>query len=579
MEENKEIVKKVESTENSIDKTTTAVEAKPEEKKGRSMFFWYGMLFLGYTFLTGIVSLFHVFDPVNNVLEQGTKLELSFYLGSSQYSSSNIQELTPISTQYYSYSSSGNNVNFNITHKLTKENIIKKDLFLYATAKFNHEIDARGFFKVKENEPLFFSKINLLKYSKKIRGKRNDLLLDDMPIIDNEEDKKIKNSTEKFLYYKPEITCYIIDARAKEESTTFAELNYLKIDFKLNPTRKVFLPPIALSEFWIMSNELKQIATDKEIKESPIEEELKINIDIREISLFKFKYLKAIEFNDNNMSDQFGLESSKDIIVELIKYNSQNYLLLLVTVQTLHLVFSFLGFANDISHHKKINKLDGLYTKIYFIRLFHYGVAVIYYYMEDVNKIIYFELVISLIIELWKFRKIFKTEVSLAFPFISFKNRIQYEKSTSTSYEEDAIKLTVKVIFIPLAVSYLVYRVYYYPNYIQTHIFKFIIEYFFFLLNIFGFALMTPQIYINYKMKSVEHMPIKALAYKFLNTIIDDIFAFALDTPTLHRISVFKDDIIFVIFIVQMILYRKNKRIEVLQETEVKKDEIKEKTE
>ena len=91
---------------------------------------------------------------------------------------------------------------------------------------------------------------------------------------------------------------------------------------------------------------------------------------------------------------------------------------------------------------------------------------------------------------------------------LSFKNRIEYEKSTSTSYEEDAIKLTVKAIFIPLAVSYLVYRVYYYPNYIQTHIFKFIIEYFFFLLNIFGFALMTPQIYINYKMKSVEHMPI-----------------------------------------------------------------------
>ena len=60
------------------------------------------------------------------------------------------------------------------------------------------------------------------------------------------------------------------------------------------------------------------------------------------------------------MADQFGLESSKDIIVELIKYNSQNYLLLLVTVQTLHLVFSFLGFANDISHHKKINKLEGL---------------------------------------------------------------------------------------------------------------------------------------------------------------------------------------------------------------------------
>ena len=79
---------------------------------------------------------------------------------------------------------------------------------------------------------------------------------------------------------------------------------------------------------------------------------------------------------------------------------------------------------------------------------------------------------------------------------------------------------------------------------------------------------MTPQIYINYKLKSVEHMPIKKLSYKFLNTIIDDLFAFALETPTLHRISVFKDDVIFVIYIGQLIAYRKNKRVEEVQTNE-----------
>ena len=56
-------------------------------------------------------------------------------------------------------------------------------------------------------------------------------------------------------------------------------------------------------------------------------------------------------------------------------------------------------------------------------------------------------------------------------------------------------------------------------------------------------------------------MPYKTLAYKFLNTIIDDLFAFALDTPTLHRVSVFKDDVIFVIFLIQLFLYRGNKRV------------------
>ena len=44
----------------------------------------------------------------------------------------------------------------------------------------------------------------------------------------------------------------------------------------------------------------------------------------------------------------------------------------------------------------------------------------------------------------------------------------------------------------------------------------------------FGFILMTPQLWINYKLKSVAHMPWKAMVYKALNTFIDDLFAFVI---------------------------------------------------
>merc|ERR1712151_467279 len=77
--------------------------------------------------------------------------------------------------------------------------------------------------------------------------------------------------------------------------------------------------------------------------------------------------------------------------------------------------------------------------------------------------------------------------------------------------------------------------------------------------------------YLNYKLKSVEHMPVKALTFKFLNTIIDDFYAFAVKTTTLYRISCFKDDVIFVIFIFQMFIYRNNKRVEDI--ALIKKDE------
>lgn len=46
-------------------------------------------------------------------------------------------------------------------------------------------------------------------------------------------------------------------------------------------------------------------------------------------------------------------------------------------------------------------------------------------------------------------------------------------------------------------------------------------------------------------------MPGKALTYKFLNTFIDDLFAFTVKMPWLHRLSTFRDDIIFFIWLYQ----------------------------
>lgn len=78
-------------------------------------------------------------------------------------------------------------------------------------------------------------------------------------------------------------------------------------------------------------------------------------------------------------------------------------------------------------------------------------------------------------------------------------------------------------------------------------------------IYLFGFVKMTPQLYINYKLKSVEHMPKDALFYKFLNTIIDDLFSFIITMPTMHRLSCFRDDVIFVIYIYQRWIYKVDK--------------------
>ena len=71
---------------------------------------------------------------------------------------------------------------------------------------------------------------------------------------------------------------------------------------------------------------------------------------------------------------------------------------------------------------------------------------------------------------------------------------------------------------------------------------------------------MTPQLFINYKLKSVAHLPWRMMTYKALNTFIDDIFAFVIKMPTMYRIGCFRDDIIFFIYLYQRWIYKIDKK-------------------
>jgi hypothetical protein len=70
---------------------------------------------------------------------------------------------------------------------------------------------------------------------------------------------------------------------------------------------------------------------------------------------------------------------------------------------------------------------------------------------------------------------------------------------------------------------------------------------------------MTPQLYINFKLKSVAHLPVKAFLYKIFNTFIDDVFAFLVKMPLKHRIMTLRDDIVFLGFLYQWYIYPADK--------------------
>ncbi|XP_046663043.1 cleft lip and palate transmembrane protein 1-like protein [Homalodisca vitripennis] len=71
----------------------------------------------------------------------------------------------------------------------------------------------------------------------------------------------------------------------------------------------------------------------------------------------------------------------------------------------------------------------------------------------------------------------------------------------------------------------------------------------------FGFLFMLPQLFINYRLKSVAHLPWRSFMYKAFNTFIDDVFAFIITMPTAHRLACFRDDFVFLIYLYQRWLY------------------------
>uniref|UniRef100_A0A6U0HZP9 Uncharacterized protein n=1 Tax=Helicotheca tamesis TaxID=374047 RepID=A0A6U0HZP9_9STRA len=67
---------------------------------------------------------------------------------------------------------------------------------------------------------------------------------------------------------------------------------------------------------------------------------------------------------------------------------------------------------------------------------------------------------------------------------------------------------------------------------------------------------MTPQLFINYKLQSVAHLNWRTMTYKSINTFIDDLFAFVIKMPIMHRLACLRDDVIFLIFCYQRYVYR-----------------------
>jgi hypothetical protein len=158
-------------------------------------------------------------------------------------------------------------------------------------------------------------------------------------------------------------------------------------------------------------------------------------------------------------------------------------------------------------------------------------------------------------LEIWKIKQASKVIKTDTFPYFKLEDSDSYSESETKEYDEIAMKY-MSWASVPMLLGYTIYSVFYNEH---KSWYSFILNTLVGCIYTFGFINMTPQLYINYRLQSVEHMPSKALFYRFLNTIIDDLFSFIITMPTMHRISCFRDDVIFVIYLYQRWIYKVDK--------------------
>merc|ERR1712018_660591 len=316
-----------------------------------------------------------------------------------------------------------------------------------------------------------------------------------------------------------------------------------------------YQPILCFNDYWNLNRDFMPI--------NDTTPSVNLSVTYAPMSLFKWQMYAAQGMRSkwySVLGEDMMEESDEDQdTMKVMFLETSPYLLALtVIVSIIHSVFEFMAFKNDIQFWKSRKSMEGLSVRSVFFNVFQSLIVCLYVLDNETNTLIKISCFVGLGIEIWKITKV--SDVSIdperkilgIFPKIIINDKGDYEESGTKEFDRMAFKYLGMVCF-PLAICYCIYSMIYNEH---TGWYSFVLGSTYGFLLTFGFIMMTPQLFINYKLKSVAHLPWRMMTYKALNTFIDDIFAFVIKMPTMYRIGCFRDDIVFFIFLYQRYIYR-----------------------
>ncbi|GAB7366022.1 hypothetical protein MBLNU230_g7345t2 [Neophaeotheca triangularis] len=406
--------------------------------------------------------------------------------------------------------------------------------------------------------------------SRKKVAKTRNLLSDDTSSIDDDEDDATIAS-----YYHPNITLsFVPDTGAAKYPTLHPATRQF---YELEPSGKRdatgkngwYYPVLYFNTFWQLRTHMT------ELNSTIPTTELDLNVNLNTLSSWQFTVMASMDEGMKETarkaargeSTPGGGDGSEMEMIKNVLLDSNIYLLsTTVFVSILHMIFELLAFKSDVSHWRQ--KKDNVGTSVRTILANVFMQSVIFLYLMDNNDntswMILFGQGMGIAIEAWKITKSVNVRVREPQPNSFFAGKLPYvvvfEDKHKLSETEEKTEEYDRIAFkymgvgaVPLLLAYAVYSLLY-----ESHKswYSFIITTLVGSVYAYGFLMMIPSLYINYRLQSVAHMPARAMTYKFLNTFIDDLFAFTIKMPTLHRLATLRDDLIFFVYLYQAWKYK-----------------------
>lgn len=225
-------------------------------------------------------------------------------------------------------------------------------------------------------------------------------------------------------------------------------------------------------------------------------------------------------------------------------------------ISYLHLTFDYLAFRDEIHFYRGRKNLSGVSTSTAISRLF--SSVIIFLYLMDgggTSWVVLLSIFSSCAVDAWKVWKLLRPKLRSGFPFVAIRQLQSGKEQETADYDRIAFK-NLAMILYPLVIGWSLYAL---QHYEYKSWYSWLISNLANAVYTFGFISLCPQLYVNYRLKSVAHLPWKVFMYKIFNTFVDDAFAWLIEMPWKHRIMTLRDDVIFLLFLVQVWMYRVDK--------------------